>query len=501
MAIPKVMGIETEYGIIVRGSRDQSGGIEDHNPIHASTVLINSYTSPRLRTVRWDYDEESPLRDARGFERPGLDPAEDEGGLVSVILDNGARYYVDHAHPEYSTPECTNPRDLVVHDKAGERILLQSMRAARRVLGNHQSIVVYKNNSDGKGNSYGCHENYLVSRATPFPSIVRTLTAHLVTRQIYTGAGKVGAEGSGSRRQIAFQLSQRADFFEVEVGLETTFKRPIINTRDEPHADPEKYRRLHVIIGDANMSEVATYLKAGTTALVLKMIEDDFIAADLSLAEPVPALRAVSADPTLRATVAMSDGRSIRAVDLQWEFYDWARKYAAERGEDPVTAEILTRWEQILVALEADPRVADRQLDWVAKLGLIEAYQDRRALDWDDPKLALIDLQYHDVRPDKSLYYKLVEQGRMERLVTDEAIVQAVAEPPIDTRAWFRGQALRRFSPQIATASWDGIVFDVGRHALQKVPMLEPLRGTKAMTSGLFGSVETAAELLERLQG
>ncbi len=494
MAIPKVMGIETEYGIITRG-------VEDHNPILASSVLINSFASPRLRKVRWDYEEESPLRDARGFERPGLEPLEDEGGLVSVILDNGARYYVDHAHPEYSTPECTNARDLVIHDKAGERVLAESIRASRRVMQPNQSIVAYKNNSDGKGNSYGTHENYLMSRVTPFPMIVRYLTPFLVTRQIFTGAGKVGSEGINARHNVDFQLTQRADFFEVEVGLETTFKRPIINTRDEPHADPEKYRRLHVIMGDANMSEVATFLKVGTTAIVLKMIEDDFISADLSLAEPVAALKAISADPTCRVTVSLADGRTVRAVDLQWEFLEWARKYLVSRDVDPVTAEILSRWEQILSALESDPMVADRQLDWVAKLRLLEAYRDRRGLDWDDPKLALVDLQYHDIRMDKGLYYKLLEQGHMERLVTEEEILHAVAEPPPDTRAWFRGQALRRFSTSIATASWDGIVFDVGRHALQKIPMMEPLRGTKRMTEGLFSACATAEDLLDLIQG
>jgi Pup amidohydrolase len=494
MAIPKVMGIETEYGIITRG-------VEDHNPILASSVLINSFGSPRLRKVRWDYEEESPLRDARGFERPSLEPLEDEGGLVSVILDNGARYYVDHAHPEYSTPECTNARDLVIHDKAGERVLAESIRASWRVMQPNQSIVVYKNNSDGKGNSYGCHENYLMSRSTPFPMIVRYLTPFLVTRQIFTGSGKVGSEGINARHNVAFQLSQRADFFEVEVGLETTFKRPIINTRDEPHADPEKYRRLHVIIGDANMSEVATFLKVGTTALILKMIEDDFISADLSLAEPVAALKAISADPTCRAAVALSEGRTVRAVDLQWEFLDWARKYLAEREIDPVTAEVMSRWEQVLAAIETDPMVADRQLDWVAKLRLIEAYRDRRGLSWDDSKLALVDLQYHDVRMDRSLYYKLLEQGQMERLVSEEEILRAVSEPPADTRAWFRGQALRRFSASIATASWDAIVFDVGRHALQKIPMLEPLRGTKRMTEALFSACETAEDLLDLIQG
>ena len=493
MSIPKVMGIETEYGIITRG-------VDDHNPILASSVLINSFASPRLRRVRWDYEEENPLRDARGFERSSLDPPEDEM-LVSVILDNGARYYVDHAHPEYSTPECTNARDLVVHDKAGERVLAESMRASRRVLAANQSIVVYKNNSDGKGNSYGCHENYLVSRATPFPMIVRHLTPFLVTRQVYTGAGKVGTEGLNARKGVDFQLSQRADFFEVEVGLETTFKRPLINTRDEPHADPDKYRRLHVIIGDANMSELSTFLKVGTTAIVLRMIEDGFISVDLGLAEPVAALRAISADPTLRAAVTLRDGRSVRAVDLQWEYLDWARKYLVTREVDASTADVMRRWEQILTILESDPAGADTQLDWVAKLNLIQTYRERRHLDWDDPKLALVDLQYHDVRMDKSLYYKLVQQGRMQTMVTEEEIIRAVSEPPADTRAWFRGQALRRFSPAIATASWDAIVFDVGRSRLQKIPMPEPLKGTKRMTESLFARAKTAEDLLDMIQG
>ncbi|MGH2705580.1 MAG: depupylase/deamidase Dop [Actinomycetota bacterium] len=494
MAIPKVMGIETEYGIIAKGS-------EEYNPILASSVLINAYASPRLKRVRWDYEEENPLRDARGFERPGLEPLEDEGGLVSVILENGARYYVDHAHPEYSTPECTNARELVVHDKAGERVLLRSIQEASSILAAGDRILVYKNNSDGKGNSYGCHENYLMERATPFPRIVRFLMPFLVTRQVFTGAGKVGAETTGAASEITYQISQRADFFEVEVGLETTFKRPIINTRDEPHADPEKYRRLHVIVGDANMSEVATFLKAGTTAIVLRMIEDDFISADLSLAEPVAALRAISHDPTCRRSVSLADGRTVTAVDLQWEYLDWAKKYLADQEPDPVTTEVTRRWEEVLAGLESDPLQLEGNLDWVAKLTMLEAYRERHDLEWNDPRLALVDLQYHDVRPDKSLYSKLVQQGRIERLVGDEDVAEAMTTPPAGTRAWFRGNALRRFSSQITTASWDSLVFDVGGDALQKVPMLEPLRGTREATEELLTSASSAGELLSRLQG
>jgi proteasome accessory factor PafA2 len=494
VAVAKVMGIETEYGIIAKGA-------QDYNPILASSILINSFASPRLKRVRWDYEEESPLRDARGFERPSLDTGEDEGGLVSVILENGARFYVDHAHPEYSTPECTNARDLVIHDKAGERVLEESLKAAGRALAEGQRILVYKNNSDGKGNSYGCHENYLTARSTPFANIFRFLTPFLVTRQVFTGAGKVGCEAGGARGELTYEISQRADFFEVEVGLETTFKRPIINTRDEPHADPEKYRRLHVIVGDANMSEVATFLKTGTTAIVLSMIEDDFITADLSLDDPVGALRAISHDPTCRKAVNLADGRSMTAVDLQWEFLDWAKKYVADQEYDPTQLDVLARWEQTLATLETDPMRGDRQLDWVAKLRLLDAYRERHDLDWGDPKLALVDLQYHDVRRDKGLYYRLAEQDQVERLVPEDEIQRAISEPPTDTRAWFRGQILRRFASDVTTASWDGIVFDLGGDSLSKLPMLEPLRGTKEKTEALFALADTAEELLDLLQG
>jgi proteasome accessory factor A len=248
------VGIETEYGVTLRGAPDP-------NPVVASSLLINGYVEQRR--VGWDFEDETPGRDARGFARDGSQPPEVETHLVNAVLTNGARYYVDHAHPEYSTPECSDPLQAVLYDKAGERILARSMDAARRLLPAGQEIVVYKNNSDGKGNSYGCHENYLVDRNVPFAMLVRNLLPWFVTRQVFTGAGKVGAENGADPAD--YQLSQRADFFEEEVGLETTLKRPIVNTRDEPHADPQKYRRLHVIVGDANLCEVATFLKVGTT--------------------------------------------------------------------------------------------------------------------------------------------------------------------------------------------------------------------------------------------
>jgi len=345
VAIAKVMGIETEYGI-------SGPGMGDFNPVLSSSLLINSYAGT-LRRIRWDYEQESPLRDARGFEPvQERQPVEEDLGLANVILPNGARYYVDHAHPEYSTPECASPRGLVIHDKAGERILERSLEAVRGLLPPGQRLAIYKNNTDGKGNSYGCHENYLVDRRTPFSRIVHDLTPFLVTRQIFTGAGKVGSESPRDEgRHVHYQLSQRTDFFEAEVGLETTLKRPIINTRDEPHADPEKYRRLHVIVGDANMCEVATFLKVGTTALILKLVEDEFLP-ELSLEAPVPALHEVSWDVSCRRTVRLRDGRRIRALELQWEYLDLAKKFVKEVEPSAENGEVLQWWEMILSGIE-----------------------------------------------------------------------------------------------------------------------------------------------------
>ncbi len=493
MAVPKVCGIETEYGVALRGASDA-------NPVLASSMLINAYVEHRK--VGWDFEDESPGRDARGFAREGAAPPEIETHLVNTVLTNGARYYVDHAHPEYSTPECADVLELVCADKAGERILARSMQASRRLLGSGQEIVVYKNNTDGKGNSYGTHENYLVDRAVPFATLVRHLLPWFVTRQVFTGAGKVGGENGAGH--TGYQLSQRADFFEEEVGLETTLKRPIVNPRDEPHADPQKYRRLHVIVGDANLCEVATFLKVGTTALVLAMIEDDFIDKDYSIVSSVPSMRAVSHDPTCRATVELVDGGTLTAVELQWEFLRLAQKYADDVGleavgGDEVGQRVLDRWEATLAALERDPMALDGQLDWVTKLKLLDAYRERDSIDWDDPKLALLDLQYHDIRPDKSLYERLVRAGKVERLVEEPDVTTAMTEPPASTRAYFRGTCLAKWADAVVAANWDSLILDVGSDPLRRIPMMEPLRGTRAHVESLFEECTTPAELVSRL--
>jgi Pup amidohydrolase len=507
MTVRRVMGTETEYGISAPG---QSAA----NQMLASSQIVNGYLnattgSSRDRSPRWDFEEESPLRDARGFdvgpatanEASDLLP-DDEVGLANVILTNGARLYVDHAHPEYSSPEVTNPRDAVLWDKAGELVMVTAAQHAARVPGTGH-IQLYKNNTDNKGASYGSHENYLMRRQTPFGDIVRHLTPFFVTRQILCGAGRVGIGQDG--HQHGFQISQRADFFEVEVGLETTLKRPIINTRDEPHADPEQYRRLHVIIGDANLSEVSSYLKLGTTSLVLSMIEERWFAdtgVDLTIEAPVAALRAISHDPTLRHVVTLRDGRKLTGLEVQSEFLEQARKFVADRygaDADEQTVDVLARWERVLARLGEDPMLLANELDWVAKLQLLQGYRDREGLDWSAPKLQLVDLQYSDVRPEKGLYNRLVARGNFERIVTDAEVLRAVTEPPTDTRAYFRGRCLSKYTAQVAAASWDSVIFDVGRESLQRVPMLEPLRGTKAHVDDLLARCDTAAQLVDEI--
>ncbi len=494
MAIPKVCGIETEYGIHTVGG--------DGNPIAASSVLVNAYIAHADRRTRWDFEDESPGKDARGYAREDAMPPMVETHLANTVLTNGARFYVDHAHPEYSTPECGTPLELVTHDKAGEEVLRRSMTAAAAMFPDSPAVVVYKNNSDGKGNSYGCHENYLMDRAVPFAQVISGVVPHFVTRQVYAGAGKVGTEtGALDRDQVAFQISQRAEFFEETVGLETTLKRPIVNTRDEPHADPSRFRRLHVIVGDANLSEVATMLKVGTTALVLAMVEDAMLPPrDLSLADPVRAIHRVSADLTLSRPLELADGSTATALEIQWDLLSAARKYAEERGlsvlgDETEGEEVLDRWEQVLHGLETDPSTLARQLDWVAKHQLMVAYQERHGCGFDDDRVAALDLQYHDLRPERSLYARL----GMERLVDDAAVAEAVTVPPRDTRAWFRGQCLARWPDAVVTANWDSLVFDLGTDPLRRVPMMDPLKGTADHTEALLDASASPTDLLERL--
>lgn len=491
MAIAKICGIETEYGIVQKDTAES-------NPITASSALVNAYATTAFRRIRWDFEDESPGNDARGFSRDGAMPPEVETHLVNAVLTNGARFYVDHAHPEYSSPECSNALEATLYDRAGEVVLRKAMEAARELTG--ENIVVYKNNSDGKANSYGTHENYLMSRDVPFNRIAEQIMPFFITRQIFCGSGKLGTEAEGTDN-VDFQLTQRADFFEEEVGLETTLKRPIVNTRDEPHGDSRRYRRLHVIVGDANLSEISTFLKLGTTSMVLSMIEDGHLdGLGFTIAAPVREIRQISYDPTLTRAIELANGKRLTALQMQWEYFDRARKWAEAEGLDSVGGQevgtkILEAWEDVLSALETEVMSLATKLDWVAKYKLFDAYRTRHDLNWDSPKLAAMDLQYSDLRPEKSLYARL----GMEKMCDEDQVNRAVNEPPRGTRAYFRGKCLEKWGAQVAAANWDSMVFDLGSDPLQRIPMMDPLKGSAEMVDELLDSCQTPADLIKKL--
>ena len=489
MALHKVLGTETEYGIVVRGD-------PGFNPAVASSLVVNSYPGERVK-VQWSYEEESPGRDARGFGHDTYGLIDPEGAVVNSVLANGARLYVDHAHPEYSGPECYDPREAALYDKAGEVVMHRAAVASSETAG--RQISLYKNNSDGKGNSYGAHENYLLSRETPFGDVIRYAMTFMVTRQIFTGAGKVGKEND--RADVDFQITQRADFFEEEVGLETTLKRPIINTRDEPHGDPSLYRRLHVIIGDANLSEYQIFLKMGTTALMLSALEDGAIPDPLDLFDPVESCWQVSHDLGLSRPLQLDGGGSATALEIQGRYLEWLSKYVEKELDDPVWDLVISEWERTLQRLEIDTDSLADTLDWVAKKRLIEGYVERDGLQWSNSKLRALDLQYHDVDPEKGLYNRLAARGSMRRLFSDEDITAAVTTPPSRTRAYFRGRCVSEFPGSLVAANWDSLVFDIGETHLKRVPMMEPLRGDAALVGDLLDQAVDAADLLRRLEG
>lgn len=528
MGVRRVMGTETEYGILVPGRPEA-------NPMVASGRVVQAYAQDRGHrhlAQRWDYLGESPLSDMRGWavDRSQARASQlthewaDDPTVANVVLTNGARLYVDHAHPEYSAPEVTTPRAAVIWDRAGELVMARAMevlageapeatgtggRAGDEARSGGGPICLYKNNTDGKGASYGFHENYLVSRATPFDRFVADLVPFFVSRPVFCGAGRVGL---GTRSESpGYQISSRADFFEQLVGLETTFRRPIINTRDEPHATPERYRRLHVIVGDAIFADVAALLRAGTTSLVLDVVEAGGLAAygidvdELTPADPVAAMRTFSHDPSLQARVRTRSGRTVSALQLQWTYHQVVHAHLARvhGGEvDEATAEVLLRWEDVLTRLETDPSRAAALVDWVAKLSVLEGYRDRHGLAWDDAKLAAIDIQWSDIRPGRGLARRLEARGALERLVSADDVQEAVVRPPSDTRAWFRGECLRRFGDAVVSASWDSVVFDVpGLAALQRVATEEPLRGTRALTEALLDRCPEVTDLVRELSG
>ncbi|WP_073706249.1 depupylase/deamidase Dop [Glutamicibacter sp. PAEs-4] len=534
MSARRLVGLETEYGIIRPNMPKANATVLSAQIVDAYAQLVAEQDSA-AKAARWDYSDESPLQDARGFAmdraqahpsqltdvEPGL---EDEGiwtaesialdgndahvgstlyqekdstdVVMNMVLGNGARLYVDHAHPEYSSPETMTPRDAVLWDQAGDEVMRRAAQAAAR-LGSGE-LLLYKNNTDNKSVSYGSHENYLMPRGIEFSAIASGLTPFFASRQIFCGAGRVG-QGMLNER-AAFQISQRADFFEAEVGLETTINRPIINTRDEPHANWDKYRRLHVIIGDANLGQISTLLRVGTTNLVLSLIEAG-MAPQLELAEPVLALQQISHDPTLKAKVGLRGGVQLTAIEIQRHYLHAALSYCAARGiADPDTTEILTRWAQMLDLLERDPMDAADQIDWIAKYQLVNGFAQRHGVELSDPRVAMLDLQWADLRTNKGLYYRLAERGAIQTLFSQQEINQAVSAPPENTRAYLRGMTLQRYAPYVVAANWDALSFAVpGARKISRFHMPEPLAGTRAQVGELFEAELEIAEFIDEL--
>ena len=461
----RLIGIETEYGITLNTEKEC-------DPVRESIELIKSYRREDFRPM-WDYKGEDPFRDERGFRADILHEHPDEADYQDMdqqhpesfveiksdlILTNGARLYNDHAHPEYSTAECQNLFDLIAHDKAGERILQQC--ATRRSQKLNKDVILYKNNTDYKGHSYGCHDNYLMRRDIPFDYLRESLIPFLVTRQIFAGAGKLGIESEeGMISPGVYQISQRADFFQVEASVDTMHKRPIFNTRDEPHADPQKYRRLHGIAGDANMSEYSTALKIGSTALVIDLIELRLIPDNFAIIEPTEAIKEISRDQTCQWQFRLKDGKTTTAIDLQRQYLELAKQHL-----DPNNGEtdwILAEWEAILNQLEQEPMELVDRIDWVAKKWLLTTFVEEEGIEWDDPWLQSLALQYHDIDPENGLYYALEMQGSMRRVVTDDQINHAIHNPPKDTRAYFRGKSIDKFTNQMESVQWDHVTFNL----------------------------------------
>ena len=459
----RVFGLETEYGITV-------DGMVDLDVVRESIAIVRSYTDHGAH-MKWDYTMEDPHNDARGFRADELRQDTDEASYYELdkhrnltfaeiksdlVLSNGARFYNDHAHPEYSTPECATIRDLVAQDKAGERVLEECMRRRNHRLPAGQVCRLYKNNTDFQGHSYGCHDNYLMQREVAWDKIVTSIVPFLVTRQLFAGAGKMGVEGEDERGTPGvFQLAQRSDFFEVLTSIDTMNRRPIVNTRDEPHADTALYRRFHVIVGDANMSEWATAMKVGTTALALDLIEKGH-APDMDLADPIAATREISRDQTWRWLVTRTGNGSIGAIDIQRQWLAAAQEHCDLEGD---AAWILSEWEQVLNDLAEDPWKTRDRCDWSAKRFLLDTFREAEGLHWDAPWLQSLDLAYHSISRGEGLYYELVHTGQMRRVVTEEDVHRALFHPPEGTRAYYRGRAVAKFDAHIASLGWDAIHF------------------------------------------
>jgi len=449
----RIFGLENEYGVTctLRGQRRLS-------PDEVARYLFR-------RVVSW-------------------------GRSSNVFLANGARLYLDvGSHPEYATPECDSIYDLVVHDKAGERILEQLLASAEQRLreeGIRGVIYLFKNNTDSAGNSYGCHENYCTSRRDDFSHYVDVLIPFLVSRQIYAGSGKVLQTARGAM----YCISQRAEHIWEGVSSATTRSRPIINTRDEPHADAERYRRLHVIVGDSNMSEYATFLKVGAASIILRMLEEpSVVIRDMTLENPIRAIREISHDLTCTRRVRLANGREASALEIQSEYLNRALRFADTRGLSPLEQQALEMWEHVLTGLEKDPFSLDRECDWVIKHNLIEAYRERHDLPLAHPRVALLDLQYHDVNRNRGLFYRMQQKGMVDRVATDADINHAVEHPPQTTRARLRGEFIKKAKEKKRDYTVDWVHLKLNDQAQRTVLCKDPFKARDERVEKLIASL------------
>ncbi len=449
----RIFGIENEYGVTctLRGQRRLS-------PDEVARYLFR-------RVVSW-------------------------GRSSNVFLANGARLYLDvGSHPEYATPECDSVRDLVVHDKAGERILEQLLSSAEERLrdeGINGDIYLFKNNTDSAGNSYGCHENYLTSRADDFGSYAEVLIPFLVSRQIFAGAGKVLQTARGA----TYCISQRAEHIWEGVSSATTRSRPIINTRDEPHADAERFRRLHVIVGDSNMSEYTNFIKVGTAALMLRMLEEpQVVLRDMTLENPIRAIREISHDPTCCRRVRLANGREASALEIQSEYLNRALRFADHNELDPLEKQALDMWEHCLTTIADDPLKLDHEIDWVIKYKLIDAYRHRNDLELSDSRVALVDLQYHDIDRERGLFYRLQKRHLVERMVTDSEISHAVENAPETTRARLRGRFIRTAKARKRDYTVDWVHLKLNDQAQRTVLCKDPFKSHDERVEKLIESL------------
>ncbi|MCW2506738.1 MAG: proteasome accessory factor [Actinomycetia bacterium] len=449
----RIFGLETEYGVTCtfRGQRRLS-------PDEVARYLFR-------RVVSW-------------------------GRSSNVFLRNGARLYLDvGSHPEYATPECDSIDDLVVHDRAGERILEGLLVDAERRLrdeGIAGDIYLFKNNTDSAGNSYGCHENYLVSRHGEFARLADVLIPFLVTRQLICGAGKVLQTPRGA----VFCLSQRAEHIWEGVSSATTRSRPIINTRDEPHADAERFRRLHVIVGDSNMNEVTTLLKTGSADLVLRMIEAGVVLRDMTLENPIRAIREVSHDVTGQRKVRLATGREISALEIQQEYFTKASEFVDRHGGGPIAKRVIELWGRVLDAVESENlSTVEREIDWVTKLRLIDRYQTRHGVALSHPKIAQLDLAYHDIRRGRGVFALMERRGAVDRISRDLDVFAAKSIPPQTTRAKLRGEFIRRAQERRRDFTVDWVHLKLNDQAQRTVLCKDPFRSVDERVDRLIASM------------